>query len=356
LVDGPQLHWGVADASGRLIARASDRPHQHWFGGRLVPASGLAGVAVAPEARGQQVAGAMLGALLAGARERGASVSALYRTLPGVYRRLGWEDAGSITYTAYPTLGLARARTRADRHVRAATAGDHDTIKTTYDAYARQHNGMLDHGGPLFDEDPLQHYDGVTLVDDDAGRCVGYACWDRGEGYASGAKLTVQEFVTLDAGAAAALLASFGGWGHAVPTTSIRAPLGDPLHWALPCDGVPESAGVWMFRIIDAVAAFDARGYPSGVEGTVDLLITDEVCPWNAGPHRLQVHSGAARLERGGTGAVEIGARGLALLFAGGVSAASLRRGELISGGGPDDNRLLDGIGGGGQPSMLDGF
>lgn len=61
--------WGIVD-NGRLIAKAIDREQEHWFGGRLVPACGVAGVAVAPESRRTGTARRLLTAMLADARAR----------------------------------------------------------------------------------------------------------------------------------------------------------------------------------------------------------------------------------------------------------------------------------------------
>ena len=91
-----RVNWGVFDGS-RLVARATDREQSQWFGGRLVPACGIAGVAVAPELRGRGLARTVLTRLLHHARDRGARVAALFGTAPGPYRRLGCEEVGAMT-------------------------------------------------------------------------------------------------------------------------------------------------------------------------------------------------------------------------------------------------------------------
>ncbi|MEU8393263.1 GNAT family N-acetyltransferase, partial [Micromonospora sp. NPDC048843] len=78
--------YGAFDEAGRLVGKAVDLHHDQWWSGRAVSAADVAGVAVAPEARGRGVARAMLTALLRGARERGAAVSALYPTVAAPYR------------------------------------------------------------------------------------------------------------------------------------------------------------------------------------------------------------------------------------------------------------------------------
>src|SRR5690242_5825662 len=72
-----RVNWGVFDG-GRLVARATDREQSQWFGGRLVPACGIAGVVVAPELRGRGLARTVLTRLLHHARDRGARVATLF--------------------------------------------------------------------------------------------------------------------------------------------------------------------------------------------------------------------------------------------------------------------------------------
>src|SRR3954470_19717775 len=78
--DGALDRWGAFDESGRLVATATDLHHEQWWGGRTVPASGIASVAVEPEQRGRGVTRELLAAALHSARARGAAVSSLFCT------------------------------------------------------------------------------------------------------------------------------------------------------------------------------------------------------------------------------------------------------------------------------------
>jgi len=125
LTDRPgRQTWGAFDGAGRLVAKAMDREQGHWFGGRLVPASGIAGVAVVPELRGAGLARQVLTRLLHSARERGAAISTLFRTTPVPYRRLGWEQVGSLSWTALPAASLAALRKPEQLTLRPARAAD----------------------------------------------------------------------------------------------------------------------------------------------------------------------------------------------------------------------------------------
>ena len=92
----------------------------------------------------------------------------------------------------------------------------------------------------------------------------------------------------------------------------------------------------WMLRIVDAPTAIASRGWPAYQSGVADLDLVDALCEWNAGPHRLVIDGGDARLEPGArvpqrqTARCE---RDLALWYAGAATPAVLRRAGLMSGG-----------------------
>jgi predicted acetyltransferase len=227
-----------------------------------------------------------------------------------------------------------------------------------YRRTAAEGNAMMERSGPLFSAAPqqmLDQHDGITIAQGPDGEIEGYACWERGTGYAVGARLSVAEFVVRTGAAATTLLANLASWGNALPTMLIWQPVGDRLSWAMPVDGSYESLHAWMLRVVDAPAAIAARGWRAGVSGSVDLELTDDVCPWNSGRWRLTVEDGKGRLEEGGSGAVRLNPRGLALLYGGGVSLAALRRSGLADGESTSDG-FVDAAIGGPAPTLLDTF
>ena len=161
-----RLNWGIFD-SGRLVAKATDREQGHWFGGRLVPACGIAGVAVEPELRGTGLAREVLTHLLTAARERGAVIATLFRTTPALYRRLGCEDVGALTWTAVPATSLAALQRPAEVTLRPAEPRDVPAVLEAYRTVARAGNGWLERSGPLFDNSPetvLSGQDGLSVA------------------------------------------------------------------------------------------------------------------------------------------------------------------------------------------------
>ncbi len=106
----------------RLLATARFHAMGQWWHGRQMPMAGVAGVKVAPEARGRGVGRALLTRLLADIADRGYPVSALFPTTLPLYRSLGWEIAGGKYETELPTRSLA-ALARPDKDVAAGVLG-----------------------------------------------------------------------------------------------------------------------------------------------------------------------------------------------------------------------------------------
>ena len=96
-----------------------------------------------------------------------------------------------------------------------------------------------------------------------------------------------------------------------------------------------------MLRVVDARGAVAARGWPPHLSGSVDVALDDDVCPWNSGAHRLVLDGGSGRLEPGGSGAVRLTVRGLAVLYAGAAGPAVLRRAGMLTGGDADSDAFL---------------
>lgn len=352
--------FGAFDEGGRLIAKAVDLEHSYWYGGRLLPGSGVAGVAVVPERRGSGVLAQVLGALLEATRERGALVSALFPTAATPYRRLGWERAGSLVWTALPTAALAGLGRPSAVRLRPAEPADVPGILETYRACAREGNGLLDRSGPLFDENPaevLDGFDAVTVAVGPGGAIDGYVSCERGRGYDADAVLTVFDLVGRTPETTRALLALLGYWRSVTPTLHLRLAEPDPAWLLTGMEGARvHSAQAWMFRLVDAAGALAARGWPEHLSGSVELELHDGLAPWNAGRVRLELEAGRAQVTPGGSGAVLLGPNGLAALFAGAIPPAIARRAGLLTGGDDRTDAFLTAAFAGPRPGLLDYF
>lgn len=357
-VPGMTRH-GAFDDAGRLVGKAVDLHHDQWWSGRAVPAADVAGVAVAPEARGRGVARALLTALLHGAHERGAAVSALYPTVAAPYRALGWEAAGVLRTVDLATAALPRHRPAPHLSVRAGTPADLPAVADLYEQVTRHRNGMLTRRGKLYDHFNAKGDlpgDGVTLVEAD-GDLVGYATWQRGRGYGADSVLTVDEALATTSEAARELVGVLGSWASVAPTLRLCPLDGDAVSAHLPLEAARDhERDLWMHRPVDVARAVGARGWPVHVRGVVDFSLTDPLADWNTGVWRLAVADGAAELTRiGGEADLRLHVRGFALLYAGAARARSVAQAGLLhtTGAAPD---ALDLLGAGGPAQLLDYF
>jgi predicted acetyltransferase len=248
--------------------------------------------------------------------------------------------------------------------LRAGDGTDWPAIRAVYDEIARTGNGLLTRRGTLF-ADPTDAtlpdgIDGVTIAEDDRGAVVGYASWERGTGYGQESVVTVHDCLALTAPAAQALLSALGTWMTVAPALRFRLPAWvDAVGAHLPLESAREHrAEVWMHRPVDVAAAVAARGWPTGVAGSVDFRLVDPLLSWNDGAWRLTLSAGEGRLERA---AVEPGltltVRGWALLWCGAARTGQLRQAGLLSGSDPVAEAALDAlVGGGGAAALLDYF
>ncbi|MFF0471170.1 enhanced intracellular survival protein Eis [Micromonospora zamorensis] len=352
--------YGAFDDSGRLVGKAVDLHHDQWWSGRAVPAADVAGVAVAPEARGRGVGRAMLTALLAGARERGAAVSALYPTVAAPYRACGWEAAGVLRTVDLATAALPRHRPSPDLTVRAGTPADLKAVADLYERVARHRNGMLTRRGELFDffaADRGLPGDGLTLVEDH-GDLVGYATWQRGRGYGADSVLTVDEALAVTPDAAREIVGVLGSWASVAPTLRLCPLDGDAVSPHLPLESARDhERDLWMHRPVDVARAVSARGWPAHARGVVDFGLTDTLAEWNTGTWRLTVADGAAELTRvDGEADLRLDVRGFALLYAAAAPARSVAQAGLLHHSAGVDPAALDLLGAGGQAQLLDYF
>lgn len=357
--------WGLFDED-TLAAKANDRAYESMIGGRPVPTAGVAGVAVAPEYRGRGLARRVLRHLLARARDRGAAIATLFRTSPALYRSLGFENVAELRTIELPASAIAGLRRPEAVALRRAVLADVPAARAVYDAAAAESSCLLTRVGQSFPVDDaawLAQPGEVTLAVDAGGQVIGYARWVRGAGYGPGVVLSVTDMHALTGDGYAALLAMLGSFSAVTPLIRLSSSGTDPITWFVPGDGwAVTSVQPYLLRVLDVPAAVAARGWPAGVDGSVRLRVRDPVCPWNDAPFVLEVSGGEGRLRPDERGSADgpapscLDSRGLAVLYAGGVPPAMLRRAGLLRDGSASDDAFLASAFAGPQPAILDYF
>ncbi|HET7018712.1 MAG TPA: GNAT family N-acetyltransferase [Streptosporangiaceae bacterium] len=330
----------------RLIGTARYHVMRQWWGGRDLPMAGVSGVKVAPEARGQGVATALLTELLPIMTQRGYPISVLYPTTPGVYRALGWEWAGgfyrseiaarALTALLPPDSGVTPSGRAAG--LRRAGPDDADQAVAVMSAV---HAASRASGPTAFDVETMRR----DLADDDE---LAYLADDGFISYGFDGGSRAIEVSYLAIGSAATAAAIWGILGsHSTVTRTVGAFVSpsDPIGLLLKHGDIEVRLHKRsMLRVIDPVAAVAGRGFPVAVTASANFRLTDAAMPANSGDYRLTVADGTGSLvkvvgQEAGEPLV-LGARGFAALFAG-VPMTTLRTAGLASGGDATTDALL---------------
>jgi predicted acetyltransferase len=344
---------------GRLAGMLTVHPLAQYFGGRSVPMGGVAGVAVPVEFRGRGVAPVLLGAAVASMRDAGQVISTLHPATAGFYRRLGWELAGTFPTWTLPIRSLASLPPGEPERLRPVGPADLPLLREAYARAAPEHAGWIDRPEWFWDHAYRTGRDGFSILACDAvdGDGVdGFALYEQTPRPTSGFDIGVTELVAVDATSAITLWRAIGSFVAQSETVTLEGATGSLLPFLLPDQDIREtSRGDWMTRLVDAPAAIAARGYEPAVTAAVHLDVRDPIAPWNEGRFVLQVADGAATLEQGGTGEVQLGIHALSAVYTGYASALDLASIGALHGP-VEACRALDAVFAGPTPSTLDYF
>ena len=315
----------VAGRRGQVQAGLVELSMGQWFHRRRVSLLGIAGVAVAPEARGQGLARALLGDTLRAARARGVALSMLYPSTFTLYRRLGYELAGSLCRFTLQLRSLVRER-RPALPVHALGAERWPAVEALYREVARERNGYLDRCPYVWGR--------VRTPAREPSRCFGVEGEQGLAGYVQARaaalrraplELALSDFVVKSPPALSSLLAFLADHASTVERVSWYGGLGDARLLGLPERGVTTTLDeYWMLRVVHVERALLERGYPP-VDAALDLEVSDELLPENARTYALRVSAGAAALGKpGGAPRVRLSVSALAALYTGFTSPAEL--------------------------------
>ena len=358
-IDRPGMTWFGAFEGDLLVARMVDRVYDSCFGGALVPTSGIAGVTVVAESRSRGALTPLFTATLEHARQRGAVISTLFPTAPGIYRRFGYELVADFVTVQLSTLALTAVARPATTTSRRARPGDVEAIRRLYDRWALAQNGPLSRRGASFDPtagDLLAQYTGVTVAED-AGELVGYALWNRGQGYDETSALDVPDLLASTADGYRALLRVLGSFATVAPTTRIDTSGDDLARLVLPSVGWQvQHSSPYMLRLLDVPAALGTRRYAPALRAELDFTLAGDFLPGLNGSYHLSVSDGQAECVRTGGSDRVLSPRGLALVYAGAQSSANLRTAGHLEGGDPAQDLDWDAVFGGRQLHIRDYF
>nr|WP_281378695.1 GNAT family N-acetyltransferase [Azospirillum oleiclasticum] len=322
----------VLRRDGDISACAAVFDVDQWFGGRPVPARGVACVTVDPIARGTGTGSALVRAMLEEARGAGRALSILYPATRPLYARAGYGPAGVRIEWSAPPAALAGPHSvaRPTRQV-PPDLGALAALRRTGPALA---NGMLERSEALWALrlDPLGEGTADLFLLPGADGPGGYAAVlpprER--------RLLVPDQCVAGRRAVAEALAFLAGYRAQVDRVCWCGGPDDPLALLAHDSGVvPVQYEEWMLRVVDVERALTCRGYPSRASESLVLDVTDPLLPANHGRFRLTPAAGRGRVERlpsQGAADVALHIAALAPLYTGHRSPSALRAVGLVEG------------------------
>ncbi|HUB70315.1 MAG TPA: GNAT family N-acetyltransferase [Acidimicrobiales bacterium] len=282
--------------AGRTVGTALAVPFGQWFGGRCIPCAGIAGVAVLPEHRGQQVASMLMRELMSARRRQGDVVSALYPANSGLYRQLGYEFAGLMPEFEVRVTDLPRS----SGEVHEMRREDLPDVMGCFSRFASHHNGPVQSAQPLrWERHVLAHreegsHQRTVLARSAEGDVDGYASYFLGRWEQEGYLLNCKHLVALTPVALRTLLGHFRRFENSASRFAWRgAPGTVPESLAMSTTGLSMVPRLrrWMLRVLDVARSLEARGYAtSSARAVIDIV--DDALPVNSGRWMVEVEDG----------------------------------------------------------------
>ncbi|MBN1207123.1 MAG: GNAT family N-acetyltransferase [Myxococcaceae bacterium] len=317
---------------GTVMATALPIPMGQWYGGRRVAMAGIGGVGVAPGARGRGLATRLMRHTLEELRSVGFPLSVLYPATQPLYRRVGYEQAGSrfeIRVQAHALDFEEQSLT-----VRPIQSSDQAALQEVYRRHASTRQGYLDRAPYIWDRvaNPRKETAYGFLVEGSHG-VEGYTYLVRRRMVDLKQEISLTDFVAITPAAGRKLLSFLGEHRSLALEVVWNGGPSDPLLFLLREQTYQVKLLFhWMMRVLDVPAALEARGYPAGVSGTLHLEVADDLFPDNRGSFILEVSGGTGHVQRGGNGLLRLDVRALAPLYTGFLSPEALRSvGALVA-------------------------
>lgn len=304
-------------------------PMAQWFGGRSVPMVGMAGVGVAPGARGTGLATTMMRKAVQELRRQKVALSTLYPASVPLYRRAGYEIAGASWRMSIGCKALRGGERPLS--VRSYAPSDEKQVRAVYADYARGRNGWVDRGEYVWFR-TRRKWEGADTRGHvfEASSGIDAYVFYRQKRTPMGFDLRISDMAARTPQAMRSVMTFLADHRSLAEEVVWFGGIDDPWLFLLPEHRYAVRLHHhWMLRIVDVASALEARGYPHNVAADLHLAVKDDVV--RAGNYRLRIEDGKALVKEGGRGSLALDVRALAALYSGHLDALALARmGRLV--------------------------
>jgi predicted acetyltransferase len=290
-------------------------PMGQWWGGQLVPMAGIAAVGISPEYRGDGVAIALIHQMLQELSQREIPISVLYPATQRLYRKAGYEQAGSSCFWEIPSDSIQIRQSSLPIEV--VNPQNYAIFHELYQQQAKLTHGYLSRH-PAIWQGLVRESDSETIYSyliGDKDQPQGYIIMTQ-ERTKEGTILRIKDWAILSNAAVQTFWSFITNHRSIIDKVIWKSSVIDALTLMLP----EKTASIrnqdrWMLRIVDVCKALEARGYPPGVEAELHLEVQDDLLTANQGKFILSVANGKGEVTKGGKGELQLDIKGLAPLY-----------------------------------------
>ncbi|GAX34243.1 GNAT family N-acetyltransferase [Nodularia sp. NIES-3585] len=290
-------------------------PMGQWWGGECVPMTAISAVGIAPEYRGSGAAIALIENTLQELAHEEIPISVLYPATQRLYRKTGYEQAGSYCTWEISTENIQVRETSLP--LQPVDPKNHLIFHDLYQQQAKLTPGYLERHSAIW-QGLTQPNGGETVYGyliGDQDQPQGYIIFTQ-ERTQNGTKLQMRDWTMLTNAAVLTFWSFIAKHRSQIQQVQWKSSAVDFLTLLLP----EQTAKIivhqrWMLRIIDLVKALEMRGYPPGVSDELHLEVKDDLLTGNNGKFILSVANGRGEVTKGGKGELQLDIGGLAPLY-----------------------------------------
>ncbi|MEA5516366.1 GNAT family N-acetyltransferase [Nodularia sp. UHCC 0506] len=290
-------------------------PMGQWWGGECVPMTGIAAVGIAPEYRGSGAAIALIEKTIQELYQQEVPISVLYPATQRLYRKAGYEQAGSYCTWEISTENI-QVREK-PLPLQPVDPKNHLIFHNLYQQQAKFTHGYLERHSAIWQgltqPDSRETVYGYLMGDKDQPQ--GYIIFTQ-ERTQNTTVLSVRDWTMLTNAAVRTFWTFIANHRSQIDKVRWKSSVIDSLTLLLP----EQTAKIahhqrWMLRIINLVKALEMRAYPPGVSAELHLAVKDDLLPANNGKFILSVANSRGKVTQGGKGELQLDIKGLAPLY-----------------------------------------
>lgn len=309
-------NFGIIRDRGQIAGGLGILEMGQWYSSKCVPMAGIAAVGIAPEYRGSGAAIELLRQTLKEISNRGIPISALYPATQRLYRKVGYEQAGSRCSWEMPTHSINLS----DRSLSIQPVTRSYEFHHLYQQQAKVTNGYLARNQFIWEEvikTPANAHQTYAYLIGEQTQPNGYIIFSQ-TAENNSSSIYIRDWVLLTPAAVRRFWTFISDHRSQVEKVQWHHSTIDFLTLLLPEQTAKISYSKrWMLRIVDVSKALEKRGYPQGLEAELHLEVSDDLLAENNGRFVLTVANGCGEVTKGGKGELQLEISGLSPLYTG---------------------------------------